>query len=177
MKYAIQLFENNFMGWSLGISTCNQFILSDRLKNPSDREGIWIQHLVEDLVCQCWAWNLPQGMFWGSKPKFWPICWLIGAWPRFRVKLTKQIPVLLSLSAIVRRAWTGFSPKVVWDGARTRFPHLGDVWWGQVVHGSTLRTCRYTHFPIPRSLRDCLRITLLGGRTLLLPKSLLVFQC
>jgi len=94
------------------------------------------------------------------------ICWLIGAWPRFKVKLAKQIPVLLVLLAIVHEAWTKVSPEVVWEGARTRFPHLGDVWWFQVVRSSTLPERCFSHFPVPRSLLYCLHTTLLEGQTL-----------
>ena len=57
------------------------------------------------------------------------ICWLVVAWTRFRDDLAKQIAVLLALSEIVQRARTEVSPKVVWEGARTRFPHPRDVWW------------------------------------------------
>jgi len=53
--------------------------------------------------------------------------WLIEASPRFRGDLAKQILVLLALSTIVRRVRTEVSPEVVWEGARTIFPHLGDV--------------------------------------------------
>ena len=45
----------------------------------------------------------------------------------FRSDLAKQIPRLLALSAIVRGARTEVSPKVVWEGAGTRFPHPRDV--------------------------------------------------
>ena len=55
------------------------------------------------------------------------ICWLVGAWPKFRGDLAKQIPVLLALSAKFREARTEVSTEVVWEGARTRFPHIGDV--------------------------------------------------
>ena len=105
------------------------------------------------------------------------IYWLFGAWPTFRGDLAKQILVLLALSTTVHKAQTEISPEVVWEGARTRFPHRRDVAWVQVVRSSTLLAHRYTHFPVPRNLRCCLHITLLGGRTLLLPKSLLVFHC
>jgi len=57
------------------------------------------------------------------------ICWLVGAWPRFRDDLAKQIPVLLALSEIVHGVQTEVSPEVVWEGARTMFLHPGDVWW------------------------------------------------
>ena len=43
------------------------------------------------------------------------------------VSLAKKILVLLVLSTIVCGARTEVSPKVVWDGARTKFPHPGDV--------------------------------------------------
>ena len=55
------------------------------------------------------------------------VCWLIGALPRFRVDLGKQIPVLLALSETVRAVKNEVSPEVVWEGARTRFPHPWDV--------------------------------------------------
>jgi len=43
------------------------------------------------------------------------------------VSLAKQILVLLALSAIVRGVRTEVSPKIVWEGAGTRFPHPRDV--------------------------------------------------
>ena len=43
------------------------------------------------------------------------------------VRLAKKILVLLALSAIVCGARTEVSPEVVWEGARTRFPHPKDV--------------------------------------------------
>ena len=108
------------------------------------------------------------------------ICCLIGAWPRFRVDLAKQIPVILALWATVRGARIVVSPEVVWEGARTRFSHPGDVWGIQLVRSLTLRTSCFMHFPILRSLIYCLRATLPRGwtsRFALLPKTLLVFQC
>jgi len=92
-----------------------------------------------------------------------PICWLIGAWPKFQVDLAKQILVLLALSAIVCRARTKVSPEVICEGARTRFPHPGYVWWVQVVHGLTLCTSYFAHSPVPRNLRYYLRTALLKG--------------
>ena len=100
------------------------------------------------------------------------MCWLVGAWPRFRGDLAKQISVLLALSATVHGARIEVSPKVVWDRARTRFLHPGDVWWFLVIRTLTLCARRYAHLPIPRSMRCCLRTTLLEDRTVLLPKSL-----
>ena len=107
------------------------------------------------------------------------ICWLVGAWPRFKVSLAKQILVLLAFLAIVHGARTKVSLEVVWEGARTRFPHPRDVWWVQLVHGLTLRAGYFMHFPVLRSLIYCLCIALPRGWTLhttLLPKTLLVFQ-
>ena len=94
------------------------------------------------------------------------IYWLTGAWPRFRVDLAKQIPILLALSATVRGARIEVSLEVVWEGARTRFPHPRYVWWVPVVRSSTLRASHFTHFPVPRSLIDFLRAALLRGWTL-----------
>lgn len=43
-------------------------------------------------------------------------------------ELISQInPILLALSATVRATWTEVSPEVVWEDARTRFPHPGYV--------------------------------------------------
>jgi len=114
--------------------------------------------------------------FLGYPFSIWGKCWLVGAWPRFRVDLAKQIPVLLALSATVHGAQTEVSPEVVWEGARTRFPHPQDVWWFQVVHGSTLHACCYVLLPVPCNLWCYYCATLLGGQTMLLPKSLLVIQ-
>jgi len=91
------------------------------------------------------------------------ICWLIGAWPRFRVDLAKQILVLLSLSAKVRGAQTEVSLEVVWEGDRTRFSHPGYVWWVQVVRSLILHARHYAHFLVRRNLRCCLRTALLKG--------------
>lgn len=110
-------------------------------------------------------------------PRNGTIYWLIGAWPRFRGDLAKQITVLLALSATICGARNNVSPEVVWECARTRFLHPGDVWWVQVVHCSALHARRYAHFPAPRSLRCCLCTTLLGGRMSLLLKSLWVSHC
>ena len=68
--------------------------------------------------------EIPQGI----RP-----CWLVGAWPRFRGDLAEQIPVLLALSETVYGAWTEVSPEVVWEGARTNFPHPWDVWEVRLV--------------------------------------------
>ena len=56
-----------------------------------------------------------------------PIIGYMGHDPGSAVSLAKQIPILLALSGIVRGEHTEVSLKVVWEGARTRFPHLGDV--------------------------------------------------
>jgi len=101
------------------------------------------------------------------------ICWLVGAWPRFKGDLAKQILVLLAFLAIVRGARTEVSPEVVWEGARIRFPHVGDVWWFQVVR--SWAHC-YVHFPVTHNLRYCLHAALLGVQTVLLPMSLLIIQ-
>ena len=101
------------------------------------------------------------------------ICWLVGAWPRFRGDLAKQILVPLALPATVHRAQIEISPEVVWEGARTRFPHPRDVWWVQVVRSLTLRASCFAHFPIPRSLRYYLHAALLGAQSVLYPSSLL----
>jgi len=55
------------------------------------------------------------------------IFWLVWSSPRFKDDLAKQIPVLLVLSATIRRVRTEVSPKVVWEDARTRFSHPRDV--------------------------------------------------
>lgn len=54
-------------------------------------------------------------------PRKGTICWLVGAWPRFKDDLSKQIPILLALSVTIRGVRTKVSPEVVWKGARTRF--------------------------------------------------------
>lgn len=100
------------------------------------------------------------------------ICWLVGAWPRFIGDLAQKIPVLQALSAIVYEEETKVSPEVVWEGGRTRFLHPGDVWWFQMVRGSTLRARHYANLPVARNLRCYLCATLLKGWTVLLPNSL-----
>jgi len=55
------------------------------------------------------------------------ICWLVGAIPKFGGDLAKQIPVILALPTTIRGAQTEVSLEVVWEGARTRFPHPRDV--------------------------------------------------
>lgn len=87
---------------------------------------------------------------------------LLGPNPGSELIFSKQIPVLLALSEIVHGARTEVSSEVVWEGARTRFPHPRYVWWVQVVRGLTLCARRYVHFPIHCSLRCCLRAALLG---------------
>jgi len=51
----------------------------------------------------------------------------MGPDPGSAVSLAKKILVLSTISAIVRRAQTKVSPKVVWEGVGTRFFHTRDV--------------------------------------------------
>ena len=101
------------------------------------------------------------------------ICWLVGASPRFTGDLAKQILVLLTLSATIHIVQTEVLPKVVWEGARTRFLHSRDIWWFSVVRGFILRACRYTHLSVPHRLWCCFRIALLEAQSVLSLNSLL----
>ena len=98
------------------------------------------------------------------------------------VPTMEQIPVLLALSKTVHGARTEVSPEVVWEGARTRFPHRWDVWEVLLVHCMFLHAGCFTSFPIPSGLIHCLRAALTRGcrapvsHFVLLPKILLIFQ-
>lgn len=73
-----------------------------------------------------WIW-LMSTLLWRKNSHF--NCWLVGAWPRFKSDLAKQIPKPLALSATVCGAQTEVSSKVVWGFLELGFCTLQMSWW------------------------------------------------